>query len=198
MLKRLNLLIPVLLLINGCGASGESQTCPSDVTSYYDINDFIHYGDINGIMKMAFNEYNSYFDNDFQRLRGWYSIIEDTLRLHAIEFYFYRDPSLVDRDDIDFITYPLLIEDTAYGYKQEILTKSILGLEASTRLTYYGVPGYETLYYYEISLIKDNRLYYIQLSDSDDWTISTADQDHLIELLTLFIRRIEACRSKLG
>jgi hypothetical protein len=198
MLKRLNLLIPVLLLITGCGASTESQTCPSDVTSYYDINDFIHYGDINGIMKMAFNEYNSYFDNDFQRLRGWYSIIEDTLRLHAIEFYFYRDPSLVDRDDIYFITYPLLIEDTAYGYKQEILTKSILGLEASTRLTYYGVPGYETLYYYEISLIKDNRLYYIQLSDSDDWTISTADQDHLIELLTLFIRRIEACRSKLG
>lgn len=198
MLKRLNLLIPVLLLITGCGASSEAETCPSDVTSYYDINDFIHYGDINGIMKMAFNEYNSYFDNDFQRLRGWYSIIEDTLRLHAIEFYFYRDPSLVDRDDIDFITYPLLIEDTAFGYKQEILTKSILGLEASTRLTYYGVQGYETLYYYEISLIKDNRLYYIQLSDSDDWTISTADQDHLIELLTLFIRRIEACRSKLG
>ena len=196
MLKLCKLLIPISLIIAGCGTT--KDVCPEEIASYYDINDFIHYADINGIMDINFNEYNSYFDDDHLRLRGWYSVFEDTSRKYAVEFYFYQDLSLVSTDDITFIDYPLVIEDTSYGYRQEVGVKRILDLDASTRTTYYGVGGSETPYYYELSLIKNNRLYYIQFSDSDDWIITKADQDHIAELFILFINRIEACRSRLG
>lgn len=197
MFKLLKSLIPMALILSGCGAT-TTQSCPQDITSYYDINDFIHYADINGIMGINFNEYNSYFDNTYKNMRGWYSVLEDTSRKYAVEFYFYQDLNLVEADDIDFITYPLLKEESSYGYRQEIGVASLLGVEASTRTTYYGLAGTETPYYYELSLIKDNRLYYIQFSDSDDWNITPSDQAHLHELFTLFINRIEACKARLG
>jgi hypothetical protein len=194
-----HLLLTSLLFLTGCGASTAPNGCPTDIiTSYHDINVYLAYQDVNGIMELNFNEYNSYFDKDTNTFRGWYYQLDNEMsKEYGVEFIMVKDTKDMDADP-DFIkTFPFVKETQAYGYDQKIETLKIDGLDASSRTTYFGIEPYRRPYYYEIALIKDNSYYLIVFSDSDDFDISADNIKNTQELFSLFIKRIEVCKNKI-
>ena len=144
-------------------------------------------------LKFTYDEYNSYYQPELKKFTGWYYLIEDTSLVYSVYFIFYKDQDLLVNDLDSAVSYPLVKEDQSYGYDQVIDKTKVNTLEASTRTTYYGVANYQTPYYYEISLVKNNTLYYIQFMDAKDFNIQETDITNVKTLFNLFINRIEPC-----